>query len=287
MIHTPFDYKAPRNLKKAIELLTSGNALVIAGGTSLMNAIRTNRVNPSILVDIKNIKDVKGMSWKKVEGILVIRSITTLSEIADSTKIVKSFPLLAEAINSINDPQYKNRATIGGCLAFNDPGADITAAILALNASISVSSKDGIRSIPADSFFTGKFKTSLQPSEIIISIDIPLPLSSTKSTYLKIKNQANESAICGIAIVAEKTKEGIVRNCRITITGATDCTKRLENVEAAINGRSLTKEDISEALAKIKSESLTFISDIAASSDYREHLAHVLTERAIIQIAGN
>jgi aerobic carbon-monoxide dehydrogenase medium subunit len=279
MIHTQFDYKAPRNLKKAIELLSTGNACIIAGGTSLMNAVRSKKISPSLLVDLKKIRDVKGITLKKPDGILTIRSMTTLSEIADSPKVVKYIPLLTEAINSINDPQYKNRATIGGNIAFNDASSDVMAVLMVLNATINTTGKDGDKKTPIDSF-------AAKNSEIIVSVDIPLLNNGAMGSYIKFKNPANQTAVCGIAVLLEKTKEGVTTCCRIAITGAASSITRLKIVEPILEGKILTTEIISEAVTQLKTETIVYRNDAAASAEYRKHLAEVLTERAVLKAAG-
>lgn len=284
MIHTKFEYKAPRNLKKAVELLSMKNAFAISGGTKIMNAVRSKRITPALLVDLKNIRDLKGISLKKSDGFLTIRSYTSLSEIAESPKIKKYFPLLAEAVNSINDPQYKNMATIGGSVAYNARSSDIIAALLVLNATVNVTGENGERKVSMDNLFSKAYETCLTASEIILSFDIPLMNQGTKSAYIKFKNPADESAICGVAAVIE-VKEGRAENCRFALTGATECTTRLKKVEEALIGNPLIKENIEKALSQIKEESLVFIDDISASSGYRKHLAEVLTERVIQKIS--
>lgn len=286
MIPNQFDYKAPQTLKEAIELLSRGNASIIAGGTSILNAMRSKTKTPVLLVDLKNISEIKGISVENSLGAIKINSMSTFSEIVNSADIAKHCPALIDAIDSINNPQWKNRATIGGSLAFNEPAADVTAVTLVLNANIAVIGKEGKRTIPVDSFFMGPYKTDLNTSEIIVSIDIPLQKINMRCTYLKMKNQANGSAICGIAALIEKTSEGIIYKCRITVTGATACISRLKKTEAALEGKTLTNENIMLAAMQVKNESLDYVTDFAASSEYRAHLTQVLTERAVIKVAG-
>lgn len=283
MIPVQFDYVAPESVEEAVtQLKQSGNANVMAGGLSLLPAMKFHRAAPSMLVDLRKISELRQIKYGKN---LQISAMTTYAEIAADKNIREHYHALTEAIDNIGDPQVRNRGTIGGSLAYNDPAADLPAAALALEATINVIGSDGTRAIPADEFLLGASKTSLKSDEIISAIDFPASSAESGSAYEKFKNPASGYAICGVAAVVTKASDGTIGKCRVAITGAADHAVRLQKVEAALQGKTLTADNLTAAAGQVGDEGLTFKTDVAASAQYRAHLAQVLIERAFTRAA--
>lgn len=199
MIPTQFDYAAPDSLKEALQLLTNNKgAVILAGGHRLLTEMKLRRMSPPMLVDLRKIQELHGIDYNS-DGSLRIGAMTTYAEIAAFKDIRESYQALAEAAGDIGDVQIRNTGTIGGNLAFGNPGADLPAAMLALEATINTVGPNGDRTIPIDGFFIGSFETELAAGEIMTSINLPAPKAGAVSAYEKLKNPANGDAIYGIA----------------------------------------------------------------------------------------
>ena len=214
-----FNFKSPSNIKEAVKL-TAGRAVFLAGGMSLVPAMKLRLAAYSSLI---NIKKIKGLSGIKVSSKSIrIGAITTHSEVANSKEVGKSIPSLAVLAEGIGDPQVRNRGTIGGSIANNDPAADYPSACLALNSIIHTNK----RKIQADKFFTGMFETELKKGELIEMIEFEVP---EKSAYSKFPNPASRYAIVGV-YVAKLKKE-----VRVAVTGVESCVFRCKKLEDALS----------------------------------------------------
>lgn len=279
MIPVQFDYMVPKSVGEAVQQLRANpKASVLAGGQSLLPAMNLRRAAPALLLDLGKIEELRQM---KAQNGAQISAMTAYTAILADKRITERYQALAEALNSITDPQVRHRATIGGSLAYNDPAGDLPAVALALEAVINVVGPSGARSVPADAFLTGAWTTALKPGELIVSVDFPESAAGTGSAYEKFKNPASGYAICGIAVKMEKAADGTVKTCRVAVTGATEYVVRLRKVEAALEGQKPTADRIAAVAQCIAAEKLTFRTDLAASAEYRAHLTQVLTERAL------
>ena len=255
-----FNFKSATNTKEAGKL-TSGRATFLAGGMSLLPAMKLRLAAYS---DLINIKRIKGLSGIKVSSkSLRIGSITTHADVASSKEVGKSIPSLATLADGIGDPQVRNRGTIGGSIANNDPAADYPSACLALNATIHTNK----RKIPADKFFKGMFETDLKKGELIEAIEFEVP---EKSGYAKFPNPASRYAVVGV-YVAKLKKE-----VRVAITGAGSCVFRSKELELA-----LSNNFSSSSIENVNISSKDFNSDIHASADYRAHMIKVMAKKAV------
>ena len=255
-----FNFKSATNTKEAGKL-ASGRATFLAGGMSLLPAMKLRLAAYS---DLINIKRIKGLSGIKVSSkSLRIGSISTHADVASSKEVGKSIPSLATLADGIGDPQVRNRGTIGGSIANNDPAADYPSACLALNATIHTNK----RKIPADKFFKGMFETDLKKGELIESIEFEVP---EKSGYAKFPNPASRYAVVGV-YVAKLKKE-----VRVAITGAGSCVFRSKELELALsnNFSSSSIENVN-----ISSEGLN--TDLHASAEYRAHIIKVMAKKAV------
>ena len=255
-----FNLKSATNTKEAVKLI-SGRSTFLAGGMTLLPAMKLGLAGYS---DLINIKKIKGLSGVKVSSKSIrIGATTTHAEVAASKEVGKSIPSLAVLAEGIGDPQVRNRGTIGGSIANNDPAADYPSACLALNATIHTSK----RKIPADKFFKGMFETDLKKGELIEAIEFEVP---EKSGYAKFPNPASRYAIVGV-YVAKLKKE-----IRVSITGVESSVFRCKKIEDA-----LSNNFTPSAIDNVSIASKGFNSDIHASAEYRAHIIKVMAKKAV------
>tara|TARA_Y100000590_G_C15546238_1_gene949089 strand:+ start:13 stop:801 length:789 start_codon:yes stop_codon:yes gene_type:complete len=256
-----FNFKSATNTKEAAKL-ASGRSTFLAGGMSLLPAMKLRLAAYS---DLINIKKIKGLSSIKVSSkSLRIGSTTTHVTVASSKEVGKSIPSLAVLAEGIGDPQVRNRGTIGGSIANNDPAADYPSACLALNAVIHTNK----RKIPADKFFKGIFETDLKKGELIESIEFEVP---EKSSYSKFPNPASRYAVVGVYVAKFK------KDVRVAITGASNSgVFRSKELESA-----LSTNFSPSAIDNVNISSNGFNADIHASAEYRAHIIRVMAKKAV------
>jgi carbon-monoxide dehydrogenase medium subunit len=255
-----FNFKSATNTKEAAKL-HSGRATFLAGGMTLLPALKLRLASYSDLINLKKIKNLSGIkiSSKSIR----IGSTTTHAEVASSKEVGKSIPSLAILAEGIGDPQVRNRGTIGGSIANNDPAADYPAACMALNATIYTNK----RKIPAEKFFKGMFETDLKKGELIESIEFEIP---EKSAYSKFANPASRYAVVGVYIAKLK------KEVRAGVTGAASCVFRSKEIETALS------ENFSiSAIDRLNIPSKDFNEDMHASPNYRAHLVKVMAKKAV------
>lgn len=276
MIPAEFDYQKAGTIDEAIVAL-SGGGKILAGGHSLIPAIKLRLSQPSKLVDITGIPTLKGI--KQEDGEIVIGAGSTHADIAGNNLVRTSLPFFAEGASLIGDLQVRNHGTIGGSLAHADPGADWPALILAADAAIEVQGNGGKRRIKATDFFTGLFATALQDDEIITAIRIPVPAEGTKTTYQKFVQPASRFAIVGCAVM--RFADGKIA---IAFTGVSDNAFRDSDAENALSGKALNDESIDDAV-NAALQNADIMGDHYASEEYRRHLAKVYLKKALQAVA--
>jgi aerobic carbon-monoxide dehydrogenase medium subunit len=281
MFAAQFEYTAPESLGEAVRLLKgNAHAKILAGGQSLLSEMKLRRASPATLVDLRKIQELRGVLHRETSGGVRIGAMTTCAEIAGDRYITGKYHALAEAASRIGDPQIRNRGTLGGSLAYGGPASDLAAAVLAIEATIMILGRNGIREIPADDFFVDASTRVLDQSEILISVDLQLPIEEMGSAYQKVKNPANQQAIAGVAAKIVRARDGRIGKCRLAITGVTDRSMRLRQVEAMLEGKELTADNVAAA-ARRAAEGLTCVSDLYASAEYRAYLAVAITHKAV------
>jgi carbon-monoxide dehydrogenase medium subunit len=269
-------------VQEAVQLLTDNpDAKVLAGGHSLIPALKLRLAAPSALVDIGGVSGLKGVS---VNGGASIGAMTTYRELLDNTDLKGPFPVIAETANVVGDPHVRNRGTLGGSLAHSDPAADFTAVILALGGSVTAVGGNGERTISTDDLFVDLLTTSLEPDEILTSITIPADFAGAGQAYEKHAHPASGYAVVGVA-AAVKVANGTIQAARVAVTGATSKATRATATEQALVGQSATAETIAAAAAKA-ADGLELNGDTYASAEYRGHLITVLAKRALTRAAG-
>jgi carbon-monoxide dehydrogenase medium subunit len=284
MIPASFSYHKANSVQEALGMLQQhgGDAKLLAGGHSLIPAMKLRLNQPSTLIDIRHIAELQTIS---VAGDhVVIGAGVTHHQIATNAHIHAHAPILAEAAEWIGDVQVRNMGTLGGSLAHADPAADWPAVMIASHASIEMQSASGSRTVGADDFFLGFFETALQEDEIITAIKIPVTGAHTGSAYKKFMQPASRYAIVGCAVVLTH-ENGKCTAASIGMTGVSEFAYREKAIEDALVGKELTPENIKHA-ASLAAKDVTLMSDHFASEPYRKHLASVYAERALVAAAG-
>jgi aerobic carbon-monoxide dehydrogenase medium subunit len=258
-----FEYHRPSSTKDALALGSNKEeARYLAGGQSLVQAMKLRLSSPSDLIDLGTIKELVGI---KASGNAVeIGAMTRHADVAGSKDVQKAIPALAMLAGIIGDRQVRHMGTIGGSLANSDPAADYPAAVLGLGATISTNK----RKIEADKYFKGLFETALEPGELITSVSFPVP---KRAAYMKFKNPASRFAMVGV-FVADFGGGKV----RVAVTGAGPCAFRQAEMEKA-----LAAKFAPDAVANIKVKQDGLNNDLHASPEYRAHLITVMCKRAV------
>jgi carbon-monoxide dehydrogenase medium subunit len=258
-----FDYRRPSSLDEAAQALrATAGAKLLAGGQTLIPAIKLRLNKPACIIDLAKVAGLDAI--RRQGNSLSIGAMATHAAVAESAEVAAAVPKLRDVAEGIGDPQVRNRGTIGGSLANNDPAADYPAAVLALGATL----KTNRRSIAADDFFRGLFATALDENEILTEIAISIP---KRFAYAKFANPASRFALVGVAVA--DTATGV----RVAVTGAgSSGVFRLAAMEAA-----LAKSFTPDALSLVHVDPSGLARDIHADSDYRAHLIGVMARRAV------
>ena len=279
MIPAQFDYVRANTLDEALSLLSqSEDAKILAGGHSLIPAMKLRLSQPATLIDIGRIKDLSYI--REESGQIRIGAMTTHYQIESSDALKKICPLLPECASHIGDVQVRNKGTIGGSVAHSDPAGDWPAAIIALNADLIVASKSGERTIKADDFFVDLLTTALEPGEILREIRINKSNGRTGQAYVKMHHPASGFAVVGVAANLTFNADGACQKASVGITGVSSKAYRADAVEAALSNKKLDEQTIADA-AKHAADGVDLNGDLFASTEYRRHLAEVYARRAI------
>jgi carbon-monoxide dehydrogenase medium subunit len=274
MIPVAFDYARPRSLDEALGLLaTHGeDAKLLAGGHSLIPAMKLRLAQPKVLIDIGGIGDLRSINQQ--DGKIAIGALTTHYEIESSDLLKQSCPLLPEVAGKIGDMQVRNKGTIGGSCVHADPAGDWPAAMLALDAEFEVVGRNGNRTIAAKDFFVGMLTSAIGPDEILKVIRVPATAKS--AAYVKFAQKASGFAIAGVAVIVDKQRKEVA----VGVTGVAPAAYRAASVEASLRGSDLSSATIASAAEKA-ADGVDPLSDIHASAEFRAHLARVQAKRAL------
>jgi carbon-monoxide dehydrogenase medium subunit len=257
-----FDYHKPTNIDEAAKLLAeSEEASIVAGGMTLLPTMKQRLAAPESLIDLSGIPDLVGV--REAGGEIVVGAMTTHMAVATDPTVKKRIPALAHLADGIGDAQVRNRGTIGGSIANNDPAADYPAALVGLGATVETNT----RKIPADDFFLGLFETALDEGELVTAVRFPIPETAG---YQKFHNPASRYAIVGVFV----SKRG--DDVRVAVTGAGPCVFRVPEMETA-----LASSWDPSAIADIRIAADELNEDLHASAEYRAHLTTVMAKRAV------
>ncbi len=262
-----FNYHEPRTLAEAAAMIHAArDGSLIAGGMSLIPALKQRRAKPSDLIDLRFIGELTGI--RRQADAVVLGAMTRHADVADSKLVRDTIPTLARLVGEMADPAVRNRATIGGSIAHGDPAADYPPALVALGATIITST----RAMQADDFFTGAFATALRKGEIITAVSFPIP---ERAAYVKFANTSSRYAIVGVFVAKRGT------DVRVAVTGARPCVFRIREMETA-----LAKSFSPDALKPIAIKPNGLNADIHATPEYRAHLIGVMAQRAVASAAA-
>lgn len=274
-----FTYSRAGSVAEAVSILKDNpDAKIIAGGHSLIPAMKLRLAMPGALVDLRDIEDLRGIEVG--DDTVTIRAMTTYNEIRDHDQVSRLFPLLGEAIQVIGDAQVREHGTLVGSLVHNDPAADLTAVVLAIGGEVRAVGPNGERTISLDDFFVDLWTTQLELEEVVTEVRLNRHADNSRMVYRKFAHPASGYAIVGIASVLDMDGD-TVSSARIAVTGATNTATRLTSVEQAITGNTLDEGTVTAAVADAAS-SLTINGDQFAPEAYRAHLVEVLTRRALL-----
>jgi aerobic carbon-monoxide dehydrogenase medium subunit len=279
MIPGEFDYYSPRTLPEAVSLLQQHgyDAKIIAGGQSLIPAMRCRLALPEVLIDINSIEGLEYI--REDNGHLAIGAMTRESDLEESALVQQKYALLADAARVIADPVVRNRATVGGNLAHADPANDHPAVMLAYNAELIALGPDGTRAIPIDDFFVDLFENALADNEILTEIRIPTPGANSGGTYHKIERKVGDYAISAVAV--QLTMSGnTCTAARIGLTNVSPVPMRSTGAEQTLIGKVIT-EDVLEAAGQAAAAECDPSPDLRGSVAYKRDLTRVITKRAI------
>jgi carbon-monoxide dehydrogenase medium subunit len=277
-----FDYAKPQVLSEALALLAEAgeDAQLIAGGQTLLATLNLRLSEPSMLIDITNLDELKGITV--VGDQLRIGALVTHTEIEDSELVAKHAPLLKAAAPHIAHRAIRNLGTWGGSLAYGDPAAEWPACSLTLNATMLIAGPDGERRISAQDFFIDLYTTSLEPDEILVATEIPLANKQEVFYFHELARRHGDYAVVGLAAVAQKQGD-VLTNCAFTFFSVSATPVMATKAQKLVNGQKLTDEVIAKAVAAARSE-IEAIADITNSAEAKQHLIGVLLERGLKQM---
>jgi aerobic carbon-monoxide dehydrogenase medium subunit len=279
MIPAPFAYHRPRSLQDAINLLAEHgeNGRVVAGGHSLIPMMKLRLAKPEHLVDLQDLTELRGIGSEP--GTLVIGAMTTQYELIGSELLMAKCPILRETSLQISDPQVRYCGTLGGNLANGDPGNDMPAVMLALDAIYRVRGPSGERDIPARDFYNGIYSTALADGEILTSLRIPLPAEGHGWAYEKQKRKVGDYATAAAAVVLTMSG-GACTSAAIALTNVADTPLLAQHAGEALVGTNVDEPAIGEAARRAR-QIASPSADGRGPVDFRIHVAGVMVRRAI------
>ena len=279
MYPAAFEYHAPGSVKEALDLLGKykDEAKLLAGGHSLLPAMKLRLARPGHVVDMRKIPGLSGI--KEDGGTLVIGAMTTHWQVESSPVVKAKCPILAQAAAMIGDPMVRNMGTVGGSLAHADPAADYPAVVIACGAEIVTEGAKGKRTIKIDDFFKGLMTTAVGPDEIVTEVRVPAYAANQSGAYLKFPHPASRFAVVGVAALLT-IDGGKATKASIGLTGAGTRALRAKGVEAGLVGKALDAATI-QAAADKAADGVDVQPDLQGSVEYKQHLLRVFARRAI------
>ncbi|MGH3685261.1 MAG: FAD binding domain-containing protein [Pseudonocardiaceae bacterium] len=283
MIPSAFDYVAVSTVEEAVQALSQAgeDAKVLAGGQSLVPVLRLRLAAPSTLVDLNKISELRGV--REDGDAIVVGAMTTHHDVLNDPLVREHAAVLALATRTVGDPQIRHRGTVGGALVHADPAGDLLAPAVALDCEMVIVGPGGRRTVPAAEFFVDLFTTAVGPDEVLVEVRIPKK-SGWGAHYEKFTRVVQAWSIVAVAATV-RTEGGLIAQARVALTNMGATPIRAIGVEQALVGQPAVAETI-RAAAEHAAEGTSPVSDSNADADYREHLARVLTRRAVIAAAG-
>jgi carbon-monoxide dehydrogenase medium subunit len=280
----PFDYACPTTLPEAIELLAShDDAKPIAGGQSLVPMLAFRLAQPTLLVDLRKLADLRGIRIS--DAGVTLGAMVRWRDIEDDERLATAHPLLKAAIAHVAHYQIRNRGTVGGSIAHADPAAEMPGIAITCDAEIAVVGKSGAHVIQAADFFQGALTTALTPDEIIVEIRLPAWPAGRRWGFQEFARRRGDFAMAAAAVFYDQDARGKARNAHVGVIGVGDRPLRLAAVEDVLNGQSIDEATIAKADAAT-SAAVDPQDDIHASAAYRRSLVGTMVERALKNAAA-
>jgi aerobic carbon-monoxide dehydrogenase medium subunit len=285
VIPASFDYVRPGTVAEAVAAISAAgeDGKILGGGQSLLPVLRLRLAYPSTLVDVGRIAEIKGV--RDDGDAIVIGAMTTHHEVMHDPLVTEHAPLIAQATETIADPQVRHRGTFGGALAHADPAGDLGAVSLALDCEFIANGPSGERRIAATDFFRDYLTTALQPDELLTAVRVPKLGPGWSSHYEKFNRVAQAWSIVAVAALVHR-ENGSISQARIGLTNMGSTPLRASAVEQALTGADASDDAVGAAAAHA-AEGTSAPSDLSGKADYREHLARVLTKRAVLAATGS
>jgi aerobic carbon-monoxide dehydrogenase medium subunit len=283
MIPAPFDYVRPDSIASAVEAISTAgdDAKILAGGQSLIPVLRLRLAYPTTLVDLGRVPELRGV---RDDGeAIVIGATTTHHEVMHDPLIAEHAPLIAQATATVADPQVRHRGTFGGALSHADPAGDLGAVALSLDCEFVAVGPSGERRIAAADFFLDYLTTALAADEVLTAVRVPKLGDGWSSHYEKFTRVAQAWSIVGVSAVVRRSN-GSIAEARVGLTNMGSTPVRATAVEAALAGVDASLEAVTSA-AERAADGTSAPSDLSGQADYRDHLARVLTRRALVAAA--
>jgi len=283
-----FSYVRAASLEHALTVLGHDagqvDIKVLAGGQSLLPMMKLRLARPQVVIDIGEIAELKGVA-EEPGGHTRIGALTTYRELQRDPRITEAFPAVKDALDVLADPQVRARGTIGGCVAHGDPAADLPAVLLALDAQVTIASRDRSRTVPLDDFLLGLYATDLAEDELVTAVT--LPAGPVGQAYEKFEQPASGLPLAGVCAVAE-VQDGRISSARVAVTGIGPRPFRaLHSERTVLPAQHATLAETPAGIAASLAEhGFTPLSDQHATGSFRVHLAEVLTRRALAKAAG-
>jgi carbon-monoxide dehydrogenase medium subunit len=276
-----FEYLSPTTLAEvmASKAEHGDEAKPLAGGQSLIPAMNFRVSQPTILIDLNKLKDLRYIRTQ--DGELRIGAMTVQAEVARSPLVQESQPLIYETMPNIAHPQIRNRGTFGGSLAHADPASELPVIATALNARFKAQSQRGERWIPADEFFITMFTTALEPDEILTEIAFPTFPQSTGYAFLEVARRAGDYAMAGVAAVVTLDAQSVCQSARLVYLNVGDKAMDAPGAAALLAGEKPTSQVFEAAAQKASQEEIDPFGSVHATPEYQRHLSRVLTSRAL------
>jgi carbon-monoxide dehydrogenase medium subunit len=283
VIPAAFDYVRPTTVEEAVTALRDGgeDAKILAGGQSLLPVLRLRMADPSLIIDLGGIPELRGV--REDGDQIVVGAMTSHHDVTRDDLLAQHVALIQEATKTVADPQVRHRGTLGGALAHADPAGDLAAPALALGADLVLVGPNGTRTVNADDFFEDYFTTAIGEGELLTEIRFP-KFTGWGARYEKFNRVAQAWSIVAVAATV-KVEGGTISDARIGLTNMAGTPVRARAVESALVGQSASEENVRRA-AQSAADGTSPTADADAGTDYREHLAKVLTGRAVLAAAG-
>jgi aerobic carbon-monoxide dehydrogenase medium subunit len=284
VIPAAFDYVRPTTVPEAVAAIGAAgeDAKILGGGQSLIPVLRLRLAYPSTLVDVGRVAELRGI--RDDGDAILIGAATSHHEVLHDALVAEHAPLIAKATQTIADPQVRHRGTFGGALAHADPAGDLGAVALALDCEFVAVGLSGERRIAAADFFLDYLTTALHPDELLTAVRVPKLGPGWSSHYEKFNRVAQAWSIVGVAALVQR-QNGSISQARIGLTNMGSTPLRASAVEQALAGAAASADAVGAA-ADHAAEGTNAPSDLSGKADYREHLARVLTKRAVLSAAG-